>query len=286
MNVLIFGITGMIGNGLFRNISEFRDINVFGTVRVANNKLFFDDILRENILVIKDVMSDKNLEILFKKTKPNFVINCTGVIKQNKYSESPLEVIPINSLFPHKLIKYCELYNAKLLQLSTDCVFNGLKGNYSEDDIPDAKDLYGLSKIIGEIKDNRNVLTIRTSVIGHEFQRKKSFLDWVVNSSKTINGYKNALYSGLTVKELVGVIFNHVFEKDLYGLYHISSNYISKFRLIEIICNIYNINVKIIPNDTFKIDRTLDGKKFKAKTGYIAPDWEEMIEKYYRTYNI
>ena len=167
MNVLIFGITGMIGNGFFRDISKYKDINVFGTVRISNDKLLFCDFLRQNILVTKDVMNDKELEILFKTIKPNFVINCTGIIKQNKYNNSPLLTIPINSLFPHKLIKYCNLHNAKLLQLSTDCVFNGLKGNYNENHIPDAKDLYGMSKIIGEIRENKNVLTIRTSVIGH-----------------------------------------------------------------------------------------------------------------------
>ena len=130
------------------------------------------------------------------------------------------------------------------------------------------------------------MLTIRTSVIGHELQRKTSFLDWVVNSNNTIHGYTNALYSGLTVKELVDVTFNHIFTNNLYGVYHISSNYISKFKLIEIICDIYNINIKVIPNKGFKIDRTLDSQKFRSRTGYIAPDWKEMIQKYYQSYNI
>ena len=286
MNILIFGITGMIGSAFFKIMSQSKDINVFGTVRLFDDKLFFDDILRINISVVKNVMDNKDLEILFQKIKPDFVFNCTGIIKQNKHNDDPLIAVPINSLFPHKLTKYCEYYNAKLIQISTDCIFSGLKGKYNEDDTPDALDLYGRTKIIEEVKNNKNVLTIRTSVIGHELQRKTSFLDWVVNSNNTIHGYTNALYSGLTVKELVDVTFNHIFTNNLYGVYHISSNYISKFKLIEIICDIYNINIKVIPNKGFKIDRTLDSQKFRSRTGYIAPDWKEMIQKYYQSYNI
>lgn len=286
MNVLIFGINGMIGSAFFKDMSQFKDINVSGTVRVSDKKLFFDDHLRKNISVIKDLMDDKELEKIFQKIKPNFVINCTGIIKQNKYIDFPLIVVPINSLLPHKLTKYCKNYNAKLIQMSTDCVFNGSQGKYNEDDTPDALDLYGQSKIIGEVKDNKNVLTIRTSVIGHEFLRKKSFLDWVVNSNDKINGYTKALYSGLTVKELVEVTLNHIFTNDLHGLYHISSNYISKFKLIKIICDVYNINIKVISNEDFIIDRTLDSKKFTSRTGYMAPDWKEMIQKYYQSYNV
>ena len=286
MNILIFGITGMIGSAFFKTMSQSKDINAFGTVRQFDDKLFFDNILRINISVVKNVMDNKELEILFQKIKPDFVINCTGIIKQNKHNDTPLIVVPINSLFPHKLTKYCECYNAKLIQISTDCVFSGLKGKYNENDIPDALDLYGRSKIIGEVKNNKSALTIRTSVIGHELQRKTSFLDWVVNSSNTINGYTNALYSGLTVKELVEVTFNHIFTNNLCGIYHIGSSYISKFKLIKIICDIYNINIKVISDESFKIDRTLNSKKFKNRTGYIVPDWEKMIKEYYQSYNI
>ena len=286
MNVLIFGISGMIGNTFFRDLFNYKDINVFGTVRTFDQRVFFPKKLREKILLIDNFMDEFALEDIFQKTNPDFIINCSGIIKQNMHVNDPLETVPVNSLFPHKLIKYCEKYSAKLIQFSTDCVFSGQKGSYKETDIPDANDLYGMSKIIGEVNSNKNVLTIRTSVIGHELIRKTSFLDWVVNSQNQIDGYKYALYSGLTAHELVKVTFHYIFKNNLCGLYHISSNYISKYELIKIICETYKKEIIIKPNDFIKIDRTLDCQKFQLKTGYSPSNWKSMIKETYESYNL
>lgn len=281
-NILILGVSGMLGSALFKILSEL-NYNVYGTVRSFKDNSFFDKSELERIIFDVDVLNFDDLIELFHRIKPSIVINCVGVIKQQSTAKDPLAVIPINSLLPHRLSQLCSLINSRLILISTDCVFDGAGGNYSEMDKPNAEDLYGKSKELGEIRNKENVFTIRTSIIGHEIQSHRSLVDWFLNSEGSIEGYKNAIFSGLPTSELANVIGNFIIpNKHLSGLYHISVDPISKNDLLNLIKEVYNKDIKIIPSDDLKIDRSLNSNKFKSETGYKPGSWKELISNLYQ----
>jgi len=214
---------------------------------------------------------------LLSNIRPDVVINCAGIIKQLKNALDPLPVISINAYYPHKLAKLCSLLDARLIHISTDCVFSGRKGGYKEEDECDASDLYGLSKNIGEVKYD-NCLTIRTSMIGHELNSSNSLVDWFLHQEGQVNGYSKAIFSGLPTVELANVINSYILpDSDLHGLYHVSAEQISKFDLLNLVSKIYNKKITIINDENVVINRSLDSAKFKKITGYVPPDWEKLI---------
>lgn len=281
-NILILGVSGMLGSALFKILSEL-NYNVFGTVRSFKDNSFFNKSELERIVFDVDVLNFDDLIKLFHRIKPSIVINCVGVIKQQSSAKDPLSVIPINSLLPHRLSQLCSLINSRLILISTDCVFDGASGNYSENDKPNAEDLYGKSKELGEIRNEEHVFTIRTSIIGHEIQSNRSLVDWFLNSEGSVEGFKNAIFSGLPTNELANVIGNLIIpNQHLYGLYHISVDPISKNDLLNLIKEIYSKDIKIIPSDNLKIDRSLNSNKFKSETGYKPRSWKELISNLYQ----
>ena len=185
--VIILGCGGMLGYKLFKFLSIQPSINVYGTLRGKNSLRFFNKEEINSIFTDIDAEAIESFNGLFKELNPDFVVNCIGIIKQRNIKDEILTMIPINSLFPHKIREICNFYNTKLIQISTDCVFSGLKGNYKENDLADANDLYGVSKKLGELNDT-NSLTIRTSIIGEEIQNKKSLLEWFLSQNKTVYG--------------------------------------------------------------------------------------------------
>ena len=218
--------------------------------------------------------------------KPDVVINCIGMIKQLQNANNPLVVLPINSIFPHRLSLLCRLAGARLIHISTDCVFSGEKGGYTEKDISDANDLYGKSKYIGEIHDEFNTVTIRTSIIGHELNSKYALIDWFLSQDGTIRGYTKCIFSGLPTVELASVIKNIIIpNKELSGLYHVSSTPISKFDLLSIVAKRYGKNINILEDSEVVLDRSLDSSCFKQATGYEPPDWEVLIDAMYNYKN-
>lgn len=281
-NILILGVSGMLGSALFKILSEL-NYNVYGSVRSLKDNFFFNKSELGRIVQDVDVLNFDDLTVLFNQIKPSIVINCVGVIKQQSSSKDPLVVIPINTMLPHRLSQLCSLVNSRLILISTDCVFDGLKGNYLESDKPNADDLYGKSKELGEIRDQRHVFTIRTSIIGHELNSKRSLIDWFLNSTDSVNGFKNAIFSGLPTSELAMVIGKLVIpNRELFGLFHISVDPISKNDLLTLTKDIYKKDIKIIPSNDIKIDRSLDSGKFKSLTGYNPPDWKDLIENLYK----
>ena len=278
MRILILGVSGMLGNALFRYLSKDSDLSVFGTSRADFARNCFDENLWSNIVSRVDVENFDSLTKLFGLVKPNVVINCIGLIKQNSAVNDPLQVIPINSILPHRLAGLCELSDSRLVHISTDCVFSGEKGGYIEDDFPDAADLYGRSKLLGEV-NYPHAITLRTSIIGHELNSSRSLLNWFLSQTGQVKGYANARFSGLPTVELARVIRDYVLPNQaLNGVYHVAAQAISKFDLLNLIAAVYEKQIEIAPDDKLVIDRSLNADRFREATGYVAPEWPTLIK--------
>ena len=182
----------------------------------------------------------------------------------------------LNTLLPHQIALICRVANIRMIHISTDCVFSGNKGNYTEQDQSDATDLYGRTKFLGEVR-YPGCTTLRTSIIGMELKNHLGLIDWFLSQKNTIKGYRNAIYTGFTTDELSRIIKDYVLPRDMYGLYHVSSTPISKYELLERTKYAFNKDIVIYPEDDFKCDRSLNSTVFKELTGYIPPSWEDMI---------
>ena len=276
MRILILGGKGMIGHAAWQVLSTGFDSYVsirspFNEVRKFN---IFD---KKKTICNVDANDFSSVKKAVEKVSPDVVLNCIGIIKQIKEAKNPIRSIEVNSLFPHKLAALCD-NKCRLIHMSTDCVFSGKKGSYIESDDADPQDLYGRTKLLGELTKG-NVLTLRTSVIGRELDTKYELLEWFLNQEgKIVLGYKNAVFSGVTTSALCimlkHIILNH---PELKGLYHVSSVPISKFDLLMLIKKKLNFNVKIIPDDKFNCNRSLDSSKFRMEVNYDLPSWENMI---------
>lgn len=278
MDVLVLGASGMLGRTMLRVICENQDWHVSGTIRGEKAISQFPDYLTNNIITGIDIANANSLEKIIIKQQPDIVINCIGVTKNINESNNPVVVIPANSVLPHRLAKTCAEINSRVIHISTDCVFAGDKGNYKEGDNADAKDLYGLSKYLGELR-SPNAITLRTSIIGHEALTKNGLLEWFLSQQGNCKGYARAIFSGLPTVTLAEIIRDHVIpNKDLSGLYHIAGPAISKYDLLKIIAKEYNKDIDIERDETLKLDRSLNVDKFRAATGYVAPDWPSLIK--------
>ena len=285
MNVLIFGATGMLGHAVFMTLTKSKNLTVFGTIRSDSFKDLFSNVYSSRLISNIDVENDKDLLNAFDQVRPDVVINCVGIIKQLSDSKDVLKTIPINALLPHRLAQLSKMYSSRLILISTDCVFSGNKGNYLETDYPDSDDLYGRSKLLGEITDQDRVLTIRTSIIGHELRGGHSLVNWFLNQSGSTQGYARAIFSGLPTNELAKIIQDCIIDwPKLHGLYHISANPINKFELLNLIAQIYDFKIEIIKSEEVKIDRSLNHQKFSKVTGYHSKDWPTLISSMKKFY--
>lgn len=280
MNVLILGVTGMLGHAVWHKFQNDKSFNTFGTLRNPKGLAHFPFAMHKNILSNVDVLDQDQLINVFKQTKPQVVINCIGLIKQLETANDPLIALPINSLFPHRLAKLCALTNSRLIHISTDCVFSGKKGSYLESDCSDAEDLYGKSKFIGELTEESHAVTLRTSIIGHELNTKQGLVEWFLSQNTEVKGYANAIFSGLPTVELARVIKDFVIpNKDITGLYQVAAQAISKFDLLHLIAEQYGKMIIIKRDDALKIDRSLNGTRFNQQVHYKAPAWPVLIEQ-------
>lgn len=280
MRVLILGVTGMAGHALFESFSADPNYDVRGTIRAEGGLKHFSSEARERITTGVDVFDDSVTPAALSRAKPELVINAIGIVKQLAAASDPLVALPVNAMFPHQLATLCAERGARLIQLGTDCVFSGRKGDYCELDPSDAGDLYGKSKYIGELHDYPYAVTIRKSGIGHELGSAHGLLEWFLAQSGTVRGFSKAVYSGLTWPELARVIRDVVAPRaDLTGLYHVSSKPITKLDLLRLIAAVYGKAITIEPDDALALDRSLNSERFTAKTGYVAPDWLEMIQE-------
>ena len=271
----------MLGSTLLKYFSSNKDYISLGTHRRQEEISTYSDEIKDQLKVIKDIDNDIEIDQLFNNFNPSIVINCIGVVKQLSSAYEPTEVIPINSLFPHRLTSFCNSYKARLIHFSTDCVFSGKKGFYNEIDTPDAEDLYGRSKLLGETYDS-NSLTIRTSIIGHEIFTSHGLINWFLQQKDSIQGYKRAIFSGFPTIEIAKILERYVIpNKQLTGLYHLSSNPISKFDVLSLVAKRYNKDIFIQPNNSVVINRSLDSSKFQKATGFKPKCWKELVNEMY-----
>ena len=284
--ILIFGATGMLGHQLYKILSLNTKLVVYGTCRNTSKSKILSRY--KKLITFRNLLELKKLRIFINKIKPDIVINCVGIIKQNSKLNSKKVIFKINSTFPNYLSKLAIESNFKFLHFSTDCVFSGninQKKKYHENSIPDALDLYGKSKIAGE-KFNQNTLILRTSFIGHELNiNKKSFLDWFLfTKKKTVKGFKNAYFTGLTNLYIAKFINKNIlFIKKNFGIFHLSGSKISKLNLLMMINRIYNVKKKIIPASGLKINRSLSNYRLKKVINFRNPEWQQMLKKLKKT---
>ena len=277
MKVLVIGASGMIGSTIIRVVAENKDWSIYGTIRSEIVKQFFAPQIAENLLTNIDVTNYDVLVNVFEKVRPDIVINCAGLTKHIQGSDVPTKAITINTLMPHRLAELCKLLGARLIHISTDCVYSGSKGNYLETDPADSMDIYGKSKSLGEV-DYPHAVTLRTSTIGHELSTKHGLLEWFLSQEQQCTGYQQAIFSGLPTIVLAQIIRDIVIPNNkLYGLYHVAGQPISKYELLKLIAETYGKSIEIIKDVKFTIDRSLNSDKFQAATGYIPPKWPELI---------
>jgi dTDP-4-dehydrorhamnose reductase len=279
MKLLIFGGGGMLGHKLAQ---QFRDkFDVWATVRGrASDYAGFGLLPSERMIEGIDVEDACAVRNAIEAVNPDVVINAVGIIKQLPSAGDVIKTLEINSIFPNRLAEFGRELGFRLICISTDCVFNGKKGNYTEESVPDAYDLYGKSKNLGEIADE-NCLTLRTSIIGRELGTSHSLVDWFLsNRGKKVKGFVNAIYSGFPTIVFADIIASLITDHpNLHGLYHVSSEPINKFDLLRMVGKHYNADIEIEPDTDFKIDRSLDSKRFRTEIGFQPLDWDEMVRR-------
>jgi len=277
MKILIFGGAGMLGHKLVQVLGEHFDVHytlrgLFGPVER------FGILPKEKCIENVDVTSYNVIRVVIEDLRPDVVINAVGVIKQKPSANDVITTLETNSIFPQRLASLTSEFGFRLLTISTDCVFSGSRGMYSEHDVPDALDLYGQSKHWGEVA-GENCLTIRTSIIGRELTSGHSLIEWFLgNENGSVKGFRRAIYSGFPTIVFADIIRRLIVDfPDLTGLFHVSSEPINKFDLLELVREAYSSNITLEPDDDLAIDRSLDSARFRSLTGFSPPTWPEMI---------
>lgn len=277
MRVLVLGASGMIGSAMFRVLSRRDDWQVFGSLRSIGAARFFQSPMADRLLVGVDINDRDSVVRAFARTQPDVVVNCIGLTKHHAEADDPLLAIPINALLPHQLAELCAASSARLIHISTDCVFSGTQGNYLESDAADATDVYGKSKLLGEVL-RPGAVTLRTSTIGHELESAYGLLEWFLSQQGSCKGFNKAIFSGLPNVVFAEVVRDLVIPNvGLSGLYHVGAAPIGKYELLNLIAAAYNKTIAIEMDNAFKIDRSLDSSRFREATGYTAPPWPELI---------
>ena len=279
--ILIIGSNGMLGHMLFNYFSAKDGFETIGLARKSVNG--FKN--KKNIIKEENLTNPDIIYSLIDKLRPNLVINCVGMIKQNPNISNIEESFYINSFFPKILSQICKLKKVRFITFSTDCVFSGKKGFYKEDDLVDIHDLYGQSKYLGEVNDSENTLTLRTSIIGKELNTKRGLLEWLISQSKLnkkVYGFKNVIFSGFPTIEVARIIHKYIIPNDeLKGIYHLSSDPIDKYSLLNLIKRFYSLDIEILEEYDNVIDRSLDSSKFRFETGFIPYNWEYLVQRMY-----
>ena len=281
----MLGASGMIGNAMLRVLDEHEDLDVFAVTRSSGVERFFPTKITERLMTGIDVENHDALMDAFCHVRPRVVINCIGLIKQFAEASDPLRSIPVNALLPHRLARLCDVSGARLVHLSTDCVFSGEQGGYTESDLSDARDLYGVSKYLGEV-NYPNSITLRTSAIGHALNSSRGLIDWFLGQQGQCRGYTRAVFSGLPSMVLAQIVRDVIIpESGLHGLYHVAADPIAKFDLLKLVAEVYGKSIEIIPDDSLQIDRSLNAGRFRAATDYVVPEWPELVRVLHSYYS-
>lgn len=277
MKILILGGAGMLGHKMVQRLVP-ESPEVWWTVRGAREALPLAELRSERCIDRIDLGDWTAVAGLLGRLRPDVVVNCAGVIKQRAAAQSPIPSITINSLLPHRLAEAQAAWGGRLIHFSTDCVFSGHRGHYTESDQSDAEDLYGRSKFLGEAQ-GPNALTLRTSIIGRELDHHQSLLDWfLLGDHASVRGFTRVWWSGVTTNHLAEVVAQALRrDPPLSGLFQVSSGRISKYDLLRSIGAGYGLDVEVVPDEGPVNDRSLDGGRFAAEFGYRCPPWEQLI---------
>ncbi|WP_213609025.1 SDR family oxidoreductase [Pseudoalteromonas sp.] len=284
MKILIIGATGMLGYSLFSNLNEHSHLSVFGTVRSIDGKEQFFSNMQQQLITGVDVYDISSLQHAIETVAPDVVINCVGLIKQHGISKQHIDAVKINALLPHELANICDQVNAKLIHFSTDCVFTGNEGLYNENSLPDARDLYGKSKCLGEVSYGKH-LTLRTSIIGHELTSAVSLVDWFLSQGESTKGFSKAVFSGLPTCYIATLLAEYVLpNQGVTGLLHLSVDPIDKYTLLKLIAEQYQKQITIAESQELVIDRSLNSDKFRQLTQFSPPAWNKLVEYMHSDY--
>ena len=280
LRILVLGGGGMLGHKLFQQVSGTHP-ETWCTIRGTTDKppLQAVELFQSNQVISSvDVLQPATLRDLLRRLRPHVIVNCVGVIKQRDAAKAAIPTIRINALLPHELAELCLEWGGRLIHFSTDCVFSGRRGNYRETDVTDAEDLYGRTKYLGEVVAP-NAVTLRTSIIGREISEHRSLLDWFLfQHSRAVRGFRRVIYSGITTNEMAKVVAMIINDyPQLSGLFQVVSEPISKYDLLSLVRDAYQVPTIVEPYDGEVSDRSMCGDKFHEATGWRAPSWPEMI---------
>jgi dTDP-4-dehydrorhamnose reductase len=277
MKVLVLGASGLLGSALFRVLSETTPWNVLGAIRDPEVRHLFPPALVARTVLCGDLEQPGVLEKAIASADPDVLLNCLSVRKSELTEGNLRKVVASLSVLPQRMAHVCARMGVRLVHFSSDGVFSGTKGGYTEDDLPDATDQYGVAKYLGEVRDPHAV-SIRTSMIGHELGGGNGLLEWFLAQEATCNGFPRSVFSGLPTVELARVIRDFVLVRpELSGVYHVAASPISKFDLLQLVADVYGKRIELLADDRVVIDRSLNMARFRAATGYEAPPWPELI---------
>lgn len=267
----------MLGHEAIRVLAP--DFEVWGVCR--NPETLPDlGVPRERLLGGLDAADQGSAHRFVETVKPDLVLNAVGIVKQRADAKAAIPSIQVNSLWPHLVADACAEHGARMVHVSTDCVFSGSRGGYTEADVPDAFDLYGCSKLLGEVTDCTNAVTLRTSIIGWQLGTQTGLVGWFAqNRSERLKGYTHAVFSGLTTQALTEVVRDVVIsDESLSGLWQVSVDPIDKYTLLTKLAEKLGWDIDITPVDEPVIDRSLDSTRFRERTGWTPPSWDAMLE--------
>jgi dTDP-4-dehydrorhamnose reductase len=280
LKILILGGEGMLGHKMLQVLRERYPDTACTIARSADEPFYrrIELFRRGNVIDCVDAMDFPALERTLRTWKPENLVNCIGVIKQRAEAKSPIPCIVLNSLLPHKLAELAAAWGGRVIHFSTDCVFSGRRGRYTEEDPPDAEDLYGRTKFLGEVSAE-NALTLRTSIIGRELAHFQSLLEWfLAQKGGTVRGFQRVIYSGVTTNYMARLVGDLVSDHPgLSGVFQVAGPAVSKYDLLCMVREAFRLEVEILPEDKEISDRSMIGGKFIEATGYGYPSWTEMV---------
>lgn len=279
MKILVLGATGLLGSAVYRSLSKILGATTIGTVRLDAARQHFQPELRDGLFVVGDLNRPDDLVGLFDSAHPDVVINCLAAGRPTP--ADPMRSIQIYSVLPQRLSYLCHRRGARLIHMSSDGVFAGTRGGYTEDDLPDAADVYGVSKQLGEVS-GAHAINLRTSIIGHELQLGSGLVDWFLSQEGECRCFTRAIFSGFPTIVLAEIIRDVVLPRtDMHGVYHLATPPISKFDLLKLVADRYGKKISLIADDRDSPDRSLVATRFERATGYRAPDWPALVDAMY-----
>jgi dTDP-4-dehydrorhamnose reductase len=277
VRVLVLGGDGMLGHELLRELGPAHEVAV--TLRQPSSAYERHGLFHAgNAYYGIDVRQPDAVPGVLDDFGPDAVVNAVGIIKQRPDGQSTVPCLEVNALFPHRLAALCHTTGARLVHLSTDCVFSGDRGSYREEDRPDPPDVYGMTKLLGEVDDG-SALVLRSSIVGLELASSRSLVEWFLQSRGTVRGFTRAIYTGLTTTEMSRLVEKLLLEHpELHGLWHVASEPISKYDLLRLLAStLGKADVEIVADDSVACDRSLLADRLADAIGYAPPRWDVML---------